>query len=88
MKRLSTLFSERKKESCRTFIALLSWLPFIINEMFVSDAPCAQAMTLMPLLPREPKSFPAMPGVCFIFSPTIATVASSFSTIIGYIDPV
>ena len=43
--------------------------------MLVSEAPCAQAITLIPLRPSVPKSFPAIPGVCFIFSPTIATVA-------------
>ena len=31
--------------------------------MLVSEAPCAQAMTLMPLRPNVPKSFPAMPGL-------------------------
>ena len=58
------------------------------NEIFVSDAPCAQAITLMPFLPRVPKSFPAMPGVCFMFSPTIATVARFLSCLIRFISPI
>ena len=45
-------------------------------------------MMLIPLLPRVPKSLPAIPGVCFMFSPTIATVARPRSTIIGYMAPV
>ena len=56
--------------------------------MLVSEAPCAQAMTEIPLRPRVPNSLPAMPGVCFMFSPTIAMVASPLSTIIGNIAPV
>ena len=56
--------------------------------MLVSEAPCAQAMTLMPLRPNVPKSFPAMPGVCFMFSPTMAIVASPLSACIGNMAPV
>ena len=56
--------------------------------MFVSEAPCAQAITLIPLLPNELNSFPAMPGVCFIFSPTTATVARFFSAVILVISPI
>ena len=56
--------------------------------MFVSDAPCAQAMTLIPFRPSVPNSLPAIPGVCFMFSPTIATVASPLSAIIGEISPI
>ena len=55
--------------------------------MLVSLAPCAQAITLIPLRPSVPKSFPAMPGVCFMFSPTTATVASPLSSWIGYMEP-
>ena len=60
----------------------------VTNEMLVSDAPWAQAMTLIPLRPRVRKSLPAMPGVCFIFSPTIATVARSCSAVIEDISPI
>ena len=56
--------------------------------MLVSEAPCAQAITLMPLRPNVPKSFPAMPGVCFIFSPTIAMVAKFISATTGLISPI
>ena len=57
------------------------------KEMFVSLAPCAQAMTLIPERPSVPKSLPAIPGVCFMFSPTMATVAKPFSASIGNIEP-
>ena len=56
--------------------------------MFVSDAPCAQAMTDIPLRPNVPKSLPAIPGVCFMFSPTIAIVANPLSACMGNIAPV
>ena len=56
--------------------------------MLVSDAPCAQAITLMPLLPNVPKSFPAIPGECFMFSPTMAIVARPFSACMGNMAPV
>ena len=45
-------------------------------------------MTLIPLRPSVPKSFPAIPGVCFIFSPTIAIVASPLSACMGNMAPV
>ena len=45
-------------------------------------------MTLMPLLPSAPNSLPAIPGVCFIFSPTMATVANPVSICMGYMAPV
>ena len=44
--------------------------------------------SLIPLRPNVPNSFPAIPGVCFIFSPTIATVARFFSACIGEISPI
>ena len=55
--------------------------------MLVSEAPCAQAMTEIPLRPRVPKSLPAIPAACFMFSPTMAIVASPFSACIGYMAP-
>ena len=58
------------------------------KEILVSEAPCAQAITLIPLRPSVPKSLPAIPGVCFIFSPTIATVARFLSARIGEISPI
>ena len=58
------------------------------KDMLVSLAPCAQAMTLIPLRPSVPKSLPAMPGVCFMFSPTMAMVASSRSSVILYMAPI
>ena len=45
-------------------------------------------MTLMPLLPSVPKSLPAIPGVCFMFSPTMAMVARFFSCAISYMAPI
>lgn len=48
----------------------------------------AYTITLIPLRPSVPKSLPAIPGVCFIFSPTIATVAKSLSARIGEISPI
>ena len=43
---------------------------------------------MMPLRPSVPKSFPAMPGVCFMFSPTMATVASPLSAFMRNMAPV
>ena len=71
-----------------TFRDLRKDLESTTKEMFVSEAPCAQAITLIPLRPSVPKSLPAIPGVCFIFSPTIATVAKSLSARIGEISPI
>ena len=62
-----------------TFSDLRNDLLSTTNEMLVSEAPCAQAITLIPLRPNVPNSFPAIPGVCFMFSPTMATVARFFS---------
>ena len=45
-------------------------------------------MTLIPLRPSVPNNFPAIPGVCFMFSPTIATVARPPSAFIGEISPI
>ena len=86
-KRLSTCDSERKKESCMTLSALRRLPSAITKDILVSEAPCAQAITLIPLRPKTLNSFPAIPGVCFIFSPTIATVARSFSASIALISP-
>ena len=44
-------------------------------------------MTEIPLLPRVPKSLPAIPAACFMFSPTMAMVARPVSACIGYIAP-
>ena len=71
-----------------TFNVLRKEAPSTTNEMLVSDAPCAQAITLIPLRPSVPNNFPAIPGVCFMFSPTIATVASPLSAFIGLISPI
>ena len=88
MKRFKTLYSERKKESWSTLSDLRRYLPSITNEMFVSDAPCAQAITLIPLRPKVPNNLPAIPGVCFMFSPTMAIVANPLSACIGNMAPV
>ena len=88
IKRLSTLYSLRKNESWSTLSDLRRYFESTTNEIFVSEAPCAQAITLIPLRPRVPKSFPAIPGVCFMFSPTMAIVASPLSACIGNIAPV
>ena len=58
------------------------------NEILVSDAPCAQAITEIPERPSVPKSLPAIPVVLFIFSPTMAMVARPVSALIGNIAPV
>ena len=88
IKMFSTLYSERKNESWSTFSDLRRNLPSTTKEMFVSEAPCAQAMTEIPERPSVPNSFPAIPGVCFMFSPTIAMVASPLSTCMGNMAPV
>ena len=41
------------------------YLCLITKEIFVSEAPWAQAITLMPARPSVPNSFPAIPGVPF-----------------------
>ncbi len=61
--------------------------PSTTKEILVSEAPCAQAITLIPLRPKVPNNLPAMPGVCFMFSPTMATVAKPLSAVIRYIAP-
>ena len=88
IKRFKTWYSDRKKESWITFRDLRNDLESTTKEMLVSEAPCAQAITLIPLRPNVPKSLPAIPGVCFIFSPTIATVARFLSARIGEISPI
>ena len=87
MKRLSTLYSERKKLSCSTLSDLRRKSLLTTNEMLVSEAPCAQAMTEIPLRPRVPKSLPAIPAACFMFSPTMAMVASPHSACMGNMAP-
>src|SRR3712207_7159001 len=53
----TTLFrSERKKESWSTLSDFLNDSPSTTNEILVSEAPCAQAITLIPLLPKDRKS--------------------------------
>ena len=47
------------------FNALRRYLCLITKEIFVSEAPWAQAITLMPARPSVPNSFPAIPGVTF-----------------------
>ena len=88
MKMLSTLYSDRKNESCSTLSDLRKNLPSTTNEMLVSEAPWAQAITLIPERPNVPNNLPAIPGVCFIFSPTMAMVAKPLSTCMGNIAPV
>ena len=87
MKRFNTLYWERKKESWIEFNALRRYFSLMTKEMFVSEAPCAQAITLIPALPSVPNNLPAIPGVRFMFSPTIATVARSFSATVSLISP-
>ena len=88
MKRLSTWYSDRKNESWSTLSDLRRLSPSTTNEMLVSEAPCAQAITEIPLRPSVPKSFPAIPGVCFMFSPMMAMVANPVSALIGDMAPV
>ncbi len=88
MKRLSTLYSLRKNESCSTLSDLRRKRPSTTNEILVSEAPWAQAITLIPLRPSVPNSFPAIPGVCFMFSPTMAMVARPLSACMGNMAPV
>ena len=87
IKRFSTLYSDKKSESWSTFSAFLRSEPFTTNEIFISDAPCAIAITLIPERPRTSKSLPLIPGVRLMFSPTTATVASPLSACIGNIRP-
>ena len=87
IKRLSTLYSERKKLSCNTFNDLRRKSLFTTKEMLVSEAPCAQAMTEIPLRPSVPNSLPAIPAACFMFSPTMAMVARPYSACIGNMAP-
>ena len=88
IKMFSTLYSERKKESCNTLSDLRRKRPSTTNEIFVSDAPWAQAITEIPERPSVPKSLPAIPGLCFMFSPTIAMVARPLSACMGNMAPV
>ena len=88
MKRFSTLYSDRKKESCRTLSDLRRNRPSTTNDIFVSEAPWAQAITEMPERPNVPNNLPAIPGVCFMFSPTIAMVANPLSACMGNMAPV
>ena len=88
IKILRTLYSDRKNESWSTLSDLRRKRPSTTNDMLVSEAPCAQAITEMPERPSVPNSLPAMPGVCFIFSPTMAMVASPLSTCMGNMAPV
>ena len=55
----------------------------ITAEIFLSEEPCAIALTFTPLRPRLPNILPLIPGWLFMLSPTSARIASSFSTIIG-----
>ena len=88
IKMLRTLYSERKNESCNTLSDLRKKRPSTTNEMFVSEAPWAQAITEIPERPSVPKSLPAIPGLCFMFSPTIAMVARPLSACMGNMAPV
>ena len=88
IKRLSTLYSDRKNESCSTLSDLRRNLPSTTNEMFVSEAPWAHAITEIPERPKVPNNLPAIPGVCFMFSPTMAIVARPLSTCMGNMAPV
>ena len=85
--RFSSWYSERKKLSWITFRALRRFPRFTMNDMLLSEEPWAQAITLMPLRPSVPNSFPAMPAWYFMFSPTTATAASSFSMCTGSVAP-
>ena len=85
--RFSSWYSERKKLSWITFRALRRFPRFTMNDMLLSEEPWAQAITLMPLRPSVPNSFPAIPAWYFMFSPTTATAASSFSMCMGAIAP-
>ena len=56
--------------------------------MFVSEAPCANAIMLIPFRPSASKNLPATPGTCFIFCPTMATVDKLYSTPISLMLPI
>ncbi len=84
----SSMFSERKNDSWTTFRVFRNSEVFTTHEILSSEAPCAIAIILMPFLPIVEKSFPATPVVCFIFSPTIATIDNSLSISILLICPV
>ena len=86
--RLSTWVSDKKKLSWITLSAFFWFLSSMTNEILVSDAPCAHAITLMPFRPSVLNSLPATPDACRMFSPTIATVARLYSARIAFISPV
>ena len=50
-----------------------------LANIFRSDAPWAMAITLTPFLPRALNIRPLVPGLCFIPSPTTATIERSSS---------
>ncbi len=87
-KRFNTWYSLRKKLSWITLSDLRSMSRLTTSDTLISAAPCAIAMMFIPLRPNTPKSFPAMPGVCFILSPTTATVERFPVSATGFIAPV
>ena len=86
-KRFTDRTPERKNASWTAFRALDSSGRGITAEMLSSEDPCAMATMLTPLRPREWKTFPAIPGVCFIREPTTAMMERSFSIAGGSIAP-
>ena len=68
--------------------AFLRYCASMTMEMLFWAAPCATAITLIPERPSVPKSFPMMPGTCFICSPTTAIVASELVVSMGNMAPV
>ncbi|MNI15147.1 hypothetical protein D3C81_936840 [compost metagenome] len=81
----SVFFNSAKNASCTALSAFAkSSLP-IITDILYSDEPCAIARTLIPLRPSAANNRPDIPGVFFIFSPTMAKT-ERFSSIAGTIS--
>lgn len=78
----SVFLSSAKKASCTAFNAFAKSSLLMITDILNSDDPCAIARTLIPFLPKAWKRRPDIPGVRFMFSPTIARI-DSLSSITG-----
>ena len=79
-KTFSTLRSDRKNASCKGIQRLGNVRLRITAEILRSDEPCAMATTFTPFLPSALNIRPLVPGLCFIPSPTTATIDKSLST--------
>ncbi len=76
----NNLRSDRKNASCNAFNAFETSTWGITAEMLRSEDPCAIATTFTPFLPSALNMRPLVPGLCFMPSPTTATIDKSVST--------